>query len=166
MLRSPNVLRQLVYELVHSELILHTQDCVQTWSRKTVPHDQFVWDDVFEPTRAFTSLWSVIWELFGLDTRQYAWRVCQICGRMFYPKDRRSVCCTTDHQSLWSKRQWAQQQRTAERQRHYMEESRNKHTSKRRVASTKRERTNPNSVKGDECREHTVRKGKGRKKAT
>jgi hypothetical protein len=75
MLRSPNVLRQLVYELVHCGLILRTQDCVHTWSRKTVPHDEFVWDDVFEPTRAFTSLWSVIWELFGLDTRQYAWRV-------------------------------------------------------------------------------------------
>jgi hypothetical protein len=166
MLHSPNVLRQLVYELVHCELILNTQDCVHTWSRKTVPHDEFVWDDVFEPTRAFTSLWSVIWELFGLDTRQYAWRVCQICGRLFYPKDRRSVCCTTEHQSLWSKRQWAQQHRTSERQRHYMEESRTKHRSKRQGASAMRERTHPNSVKRDEHKEHAVRKGKGRKKAT
>jgi hypothetical protein len=108
-------LRSLVYDLLHSELILHTQDCVQTWTRKTVPHDEFIWDEEFAPTRAFTSLWGVIWELFGLDAEHtYSWKLCQVCGRLFYPKDRRSVCCNTQHQSLWSKRQWARRHRTRE----------------------------------------------------
>jgi hypothetical protein len=106
-------LRSLVYDLLYSELILHTQDCVQTWARRTVPHDKFIWDEEFAPTRTFTSLWSVIWELFGLDIEHaYSWKLCQVCGRLFYPKDRRSVCCNTEHQSLWSKRQWARRHRT------------------------------------------------------
>ena len=109
-----NHLRSLVYELLYSELILHTQDCIQTWTRRTVPHPEFVWDEEFAPTRAFTSLWSVIWELFGLDVEHaYSWKLCQVCGRLFYPKDRRSVCCNTEHQSLWSKRQWARRHRTS-----------------------------------------------------
>lgn len=107
--------RQLVYELLYCELILNTQDCVQTWMRKSVPQEDFVWDEMFEPTRAYTSLWSAIWELFGLDTRLYGWRICQICGRYFYPRDRRSACCGTEHQSLWSKRMWAQRHRASER---------------------------------------------------
>ena len=75
---------------------------------------RLVEDELFEPSRAFTSLWAAIWELFGLDTRRYGWRVCRICGRLFYPKDRRSVCCNTQHQSLWSKRDWARRNRLAE----------------------------------------------------
>ena len=107
------LLRSLVYELLYSELILHTQGCVPTWTRRTVPHDEFIWDEEFAPTRAFTSLWGVIWELFGLDVEHaYSWKLCQVCGRLFYPKDRRSVCCNTEHQSLWSKRQWARRHRT------------------------------------------------------
>jgi hypothetical protein len=113
--QSHSFLRHLVCELLHCELILNTQDCVQTWTSKPVPHEQFIWDEMFEPTRAYTSLWSAIWELFGLDTRQYGWSVCQICGRFFYPKDRRSVCCSTEHQSLWSKRMWAQRHRASQR---------------------------------------------------
>jgi hypothetical protein len=116
-LQSHGFLRQLVSELLHCELILNTQDCVQTWMCKTVTHKEFIWDEVFEPTRAYTSLWSAIWELFGLDTRQYGWKICQICGRFFYPRDRRSVCCSTEHQSLWSKRVWAQQHRASVRKR-------------------------------------------------
>jgi hypothetical protein len=116
-LQSHSFLRQLVCELLHCELILNTEDCVQTWTSKTVPHEEFVWDEMFEPTRAYTSLWSAIWELFGLDTRQYGWRICQICGRFFYPSDRRSMCCSTEHQSLWSKRMWAQKHRASERKR-------------------------------------------------
>jgi hypothetical protein len=131
LLQSHSFSRQLVYELIHAELILNTQDCVQTWTRKTVPHEEFIWDEMFEPTRAYTSLWSAIWELFGLDTRQYGWRICQICSRFFYPGDRRSVCCSTEHQSLWSKRMWAQQHRAFERRR--------KQSSKRTDAGTSKE---------------------------
>ena len=116
-LRSNDYLRQLVYELLRSELILHTQDCVQTWTVNPVPDDEEGYDVQFEPIRSFTSLWSAIWELFGLDTRQYGWKLCRLCGHMFYPKDRRSVCCCTDHQSLWSKREWARHHRGSERNR-------------------------------------------------
>jgi len=103
--------QRLVYELVQSELILHTQDCVLTWTAKSLSQDELPYLGAFEPTRSFTSLWGVLWELFGLDTRQYGWRLCQVCGRLFYPKDRRSVCCSTEHQSLWSKRVWARKHR-------------------------------------------------------
>ena len=77
--------QRLFYELVRSELILHTQDCVLTWTVKEQPlglHNA----TVFEPTRCFTSLWGAIWELFGLDTRHYGWKLCQACGKLFYPR--------------------------------------------------------------------------------
>lgn len=109
---SSDHLRGLVHDLVYCELILHTQDCVLSWTRRPVRDGESTEDELFEPSRAFTSLWSAIWELFGLDTRRYGWRVCQICGLLFYPKDRRSVCCTTEHQSRWSKRAWARRHRT------------------------------------------------------
>jgi hypothetical protein len=101
--------QKLVYELVQAELILHTQDCVLTWTATKRSEDEMA----FEPIRSFTSLWEAIWELFGLDTRQYGWRLCRLCGKLFYPKDRRSVCCSTEHQSLWSKREWARKHRIA-----------------------------------------------------
>lgn len=103
--------QRLVYELVQSELILHTQDCVWTWTSRAQSDDS-AYTVTFEPTRCFTSLWGAIWELFGLDTRHYGWKLCQLCGKLFYPKDRRSLCCCTEHQSLWSKRIWARRHRT------------------------------------------------------
>jgi hypothetical protein len=103
--------RKLAYALVQSELILHTQDCVLTWTETKASPQNGPSRVVFEPTRSFTSLWGAIWELFGLDTRQYGWRLCQVCGRLFYPRERRSLCCTTEHQSLWSKRVWARNHR-------------------------------------------------------
>lgn len=103
-----------VYQLVHSELILHTQDCISTWTATTQSPASPSEPMVFEPTRCFTSLWGVIWEQFGLDTR-YEWRLCRECGKLFYPKDPRSVCCCTDHQSLWSKREWAREHRLVRR---------------------------------------------------
>lgn len=103
--------QRLVYELVHCELILHTQHCVLTWTARE-PDER---SDAlrFEPTRCFGSLWGAIWDLFGLDTRHYGWRLCQLCAKLFYPKDHRSVCCSTKHQSLWSKRVWARNHRAA-----------------------------------------------------
>jgi len=107
--------RELVYKLVQSELILHTQDCVLTWTIRERSSSKLDEASGFEPTRCFTSLWGVIWHLFGLDTRLYGWKLCQLCGTLFYPKDKRSVCCRTEHQSLWSKRVWAREHRTAMR---------------------------------------------------
>lgn len=110
--RNFSLQQKLVYALVQSELILHTQDCVLTWTETKDPPREGVPPAVsFEPTRSFTSLWGAIWELFGLDTPQYGWRLCRLCGKLFYPKDHRSVCCSTEHQSLWSKREWARKHR-------------------------------------------------------
>jgi hypothetical protein len=106
--------QSLVYKLVHSELILHTQDCISTWTATDRSPSPLSLTTAFEPTRCFTSLWGVIWEQFGLDTR-HEWRLCRECGKMFYPKDSRSVCCNTEHQSLWSKREWARKHRFARR---------------------------------------------------
>ena len=103
--------QRLVYELVQAELILHTQNCVSTWLPRMESESEPLGTMRFEPTRCFRSLWGAIWELFGLDTRQYGWRLCELCGRLFYPKDRRSVCCCSEHQSLWSKREWARKHR-------------------------------------------------------
>ena len=105
--------QRLVYKLVQSELILHTQDCVLTWTEREPPSTELGHAPFFEPTRCFASLWGAIWEFFGLDTRQYGWKLCQLCGKLFYPRDRRSVCCRTEHQSLWSKREWARIHRIA-----------------------------------------------------
>jgi hypothetical protein len=104
--------RSMVYKLVHSELILHTQDCISTWAATNRSPSPLFQTTAFEPTRCFTSLWGVIWEQFGLDTR-HEWRLCRECGKLFYPKDSRSVCCSTEHQSLWSKREWARKHRFA-----------------------------------------------------
>ena len=70
---------------------------------------QRLWQELWQAI--MTRVGGAIWELFGLDTRQYAWKLCELCGRLFYPKDRRSVCCSTEHQSLWSKRVWARKHR-------------------------------------------------------
>jgi hypothetical protein len=100
------------HEIVHYELNLHTRDCRQIWEMQSVEGSR---DVTFKPIRSYESLWGVIWDLFGQDisTLKHGWRVCLECGRRFYPKDHRSVCCTTTHQALWSKRKWAREHRTS-----------------------------------------------------
>jgi hypothetical protein len=67
----------------------------------------------FRPIRFCSSLWAAMWEMFGLDTeRGFAWRSCRICKKYFYPDQVNSMCCTPQHQSLWSKRQWARRSRS------------------------------------------------------
>jgi hypothetical protein len=67
----------------------------------------------FRPIRLCSSLWTAMWEMFGLDTeRGFAWRSCRICTKYFYPSQANSVCCSSEHQSLWSKRQWARRSRS------------------------------------------------------
>jgi len=104
------LLLQAAHEVVNYELNLHTQDCRQVWLMQpsgSIP------DVTFEPTRSYASLWGALWDLFGQDvcTLKLGWRVCLECGRRFYPKDRRSVCCSSKHQALWSKRKWARENR-------------------------------------------------------
>lgn len=68
--------------------------------------------DGFEPTRVVLSLWSAIWEMFGLDTNcGTTWSSCLECGKYFYPLQSNSTCCTPRHQELWSKREWARKNR-------------------------------------------------------
>jgi hypothetical protein len=107
---SGPLLRAETFRVLHYELNLHSHDCHQVWQMKSVGVGDVV---IFEPTRGFSSLWGAIWDLFGQDisTLRHSWRVCRECSRLFYPKDRRSVCCTTEHQSLWSKRMWARENR-------------------------------------------------------
>jgi len=96
-------------EVIHCELNLHTQnECRQVWMMQ--PIDQ---DVRFEPIRSYGSLWGVVWDLFGQDISKltHGWRICLECGDRFYPKDHRSVCCSTKHQGLWSKRKWAREHR-------------------------------------------------------
>lgn len=96
-------------QVVHHELNLHTQrECRQIWTMHAADQDVR-----FEPIRSYRSLWGVLWDLFGQDISKLTqgWRVCLECGKRFYPKDHRSVCCTTRHQALWSKRKWAREHR-------------------------------------------------------
>jgi hypothetical protein len=109
----PAILLQTTHDIVHYELNLNTQDCRQIWTMKSVGDD---YDVRFEPIRSYGSLWGAIWGLFGEDicTLTHGWRICLECGRRFYPKDRRSVCCTSRHQALWSKRKWAREHRRSQ----------------------------------------------------
>jgi hypothetical protein len=104
------LLLQTTHDIVHFELNLHTQECRQIWTMKPVADGR---DVRFEPIRSYGSLWGAIWGLFGEDicTLRHGWRLCLECGRRFYPKDHRSVCCTSQHQALWSKRKWAREHR-------------------------------------------------------
>jgi hypothetical protein len=105
-------LLQTAQEVVHCELNLHTQECRQIWMMRPLDSSR---DVTFEPIRSYGSLWGAIWDLFGQDicTLTHGWCVCLECGRRFYPKDHRSVCCTSKHQALWSKRKWAREHRKA-----------------------------------------------------
>lgn len=110
-LQNPHsLLLQTTHDLIHYELNLHTQKCMQIWMMRSVGTGP---DVRFEPIRSYGSLWGAIWDLFGQDicTLTHGWRVCLECGRRFYPKDHRSVCCTSKHQALWSKRKWAREHR-------------------------------------------------------
>src|SRR5215471_2870116 len=105
------ILRRYSLEVIQRELNMHTSDCRQIWLMD--PVENASQEVSFRPARGFASLWGAIWDLFGQDasTLKHTWRSCLECGRLFYPKDRRSVCCTTEHQALWSKRKWARENR-------------------------------------------------------
>jgi hypothetical protein len=97
--------------MVQFELTLHTLDSPLRWlasEQDGVP--------VLEPTYAPMNLWSALWQLFGLDIYgKNQWRFCRECGRMFYPENIRSLCCTPREQALWRKRVSARQIREHEK---------------------------------------------------
>jgi hypothetical protein len=108
---NPAVLRETTFMVIENELNMHTADCRQIWMRQRVGDEPE--KIVLRPTRGFRSLWGAIWDLFGRDASDitHSWRLCLECGRFFYPHDVRSVCCTKEHQALWSKRRWARENR-------------------------------------------------------
>jgi hypothetical protein len=108
-------LQQYSLQAIQSELNAHTSDCRQIWMMN--PMGIRSENVTFKPMRGFSTLWGAIWDLFGQDTSalKHSWRVCLECGRLFYPRDHRSVCCTTAHQALWSKRKWAREHRRSAR---------------------------------------------------
>ncbi len=105
------ILQKYSLDVIQSELNAHTADCRQIWMMNPIGNESQ--DVTFKPIRGFSSLWGGIWDLFGQDASAltYSWRVCLECGRLFYPRDHRSMCCTTEHQALWSKRKWAREHR-------------------------------------------------------
>lgn len=65
------------------------------------------------------SLWAAMWELFALDTQLGTAKTCTLpgCEKVFYPRRRDQDCCTTRHQTLWSKREYAARRRAEEKAR-------------------------------------------------
>lgn len=95
-------LKEEALSLVHAELNLHAYDRGLGWERG--------WEPTFEkfrPVIFVDSLWSMIWELFGLDTAQLSWRRCPHCQRIFYPRRRDQFYCKPRQQALASKREYA-----------------------------------------------------------
>lgn len=100
-------LKQLSIEFVRRELMLHTHDCVPTWSV-----DKENGNLTLRPDRFYTSLWGAIWDLLGRDIWQRRpMLACKQCGRLFYPRRSDSTCCSPTHQVLWSKRAYARRKR-------------------------------------------------------
>jgi hypothetical protein len=54
------------------------------------------------------SLWAACWQLFGHDTlSSKVARNCPHCTKLFYPKRKEQIYCTSQQQQLFAKRRWA-----------------------------------------------------------
>lgn len=105
-------MREYALQFVGSELNLHLSD------------SEIIWERCWEPTKArfrqsilTKSLWSLIWQLFGWDTCQVAWRRCPHCQKYFYPRRRDQFYCTSRQQGLASKRDYARRARARQQKR-------------------------------------------------
>jgi hypothetical protein len=105
-------MREYALQLVGSELNLHLSD------------SEIIWERCWESTRAqfrqsilTKSLWSAIWQLFGWDTCQAAWRRCPHCQKYFYPRRKDQFYCTSRQQGLASKRDYARRMRAEQQKR-------------------------------------------------
>lgn len=97
-----STLRDHALSLIHRELNLHMRQRAFVWERG--------WESTgrkFRPVTHVDSLWSMIWELFGLDTAGLSWRRCPHCQKLFYPKRKDQFYCTPRQQALASKRRYA-----------------------------------------------------------
>ena len=103
-------MRRWTVWLVRSELNSNTAGSRAFWDAG--------WDRTGEKFRQVVmshSLWSMMWELFGFDTTETCWRRCPHCQRLFYPKRRDQLYCTSRQQGLASKRAYAARRRAEER---------------------------------------------------
>ena len=102
-------LRDYALQLIGSELNLHVSDCEIMWERCWEPTKE-----QFRQSIRTKSLWSSIWQLFGWDTCQLAWRRCPHCQKYFYPRRKDQFYCTSRQQGLASKRNYARRMRSKE----------------------------------------------------
>jgi hypothetical protein len=108
--RAPiSTLRDTALVLINRELNDHSGSRLARWDRLE-DGDRFGFRPVFDNM----SLWSAMWEFFGLDTADgIGWRICPHCGRPFYPARKDRFYCTPRQQQLHSKRQWWHRNRKA-----------------------------------------------------
>jgi hypothetical protein len=71
----------------------------------------------FQPTLQPASLWAACWQFFASDTLTGKLaRICPHCARLFYPKRKEQIFCTSQLQQLFAKRRWASGKRSQTRQ--------------------------------------------------
>ena len=105
---SVKELRDCALHLVNIELNAHMFNRRIIWRRDSEPSGE-----KFRPVLWIDSLWSAIWEFFGMDMTGLTWRRCPHCQRLFYPKRRDQFYCTPRQQSLASKREYARRSRAS-----------------------------------------------------
>ena len=105
---SMKELRDCALYLVNIELNAHMHGRRIVWRRSSEPSAE-----KFSPVIWVDSLWSAIWEYFGMDMTGLAWRRCPHCQRLFYPKRKDQFYCTPRQQALASKREYARRSRAA-----------------------------------------------------
>jgi hypothetical protein len=104
-------MRKAALWLIHSELDLHMRGRTLCWERGWERSET-----KFRPITHVDSLWSLLWEFFGLDTAEMFWRRCPHCQRIFYARRKDQFYCTPRQQGLASKRAYATRRRSQEKQ--------------------------------------------------
>jgi hypothetical protein len=104
-------LRKCALYLLNIELNTHTGGLRLIWQRGWEPSEQ-----KFRPVIWVDSLWSSIWQFWGMDGSGVSWRRCPHCQKLFYPKRKDQFYCTRRQQSLASKRDYARRRRSGERE--------------------------------------------------
>jgi hypothetical protein len=107
---SLDEMRKCSLSLVHLELNVHMRDRRIVWQRGWEPSGE-----KFRPIICVDSLWSAIWEFWGMDMAGIAWRSCPHCQTLFYPKRRDQFYCTPRQQALASKRNYAARRRNRQK---------------------------------------------------
>lgn len=100
-------LRESALWLIHGELDLHMRHRHICWERGWEPSEV-----QFRPLVFVDSLWSLLWEFFGLDTAEMSWRRCPHCQQIFYARRKDQFYCTPRQQALASKRAYAARRRS------------------------------------------------------